>query len=281
MSASACGKIILTGEYAVVFGYAGIAMPAPFHVSTTFKGDTSLNDIEIQWNSGLETQASDLWNNYIQDIINLCISLGSVPPGTITIENTIPLNKGMGSSTAFVIAIAKCLLGEDCEEQAAMIEDTVNPGHSGIDFAVIWNAAPIIFKKDETPELIDLSSNILEGALLIDTGKPEQQTSELVTWVQKRKTALTEPLKTIGQCSKKLQQGGDISAIFKEHNTAQQLLGVVSDKAKSLIKRIEQEGGAAKVIGAGGRTGGSGMVLAMNIDASKIPPEYPVIPLHT
>lgn len=271
VTTTASGKIILTGEYAVVFGYPGIAIPAPFSVTVHFQKDESIGDVELQWDATPE------WKAYVEDIINLCISLGAVPPGIVTIENTIPLNKGMGSSTAFVIALARCLLGEDCEEQAVMIEDTVNPGHSGIDFAVIWNDAPIIFKKDETPELINLPNNLLDGALLIDTGKPDQQTSELVTWIQKRKDALQEPLQIIGKCSKKLQQSGSIAEVFIEHNKAQQLLGVVSDKAKELITKIEQEGGAAKVIGAGGRTGGSGMVLAINIDAEKIPTEFPTI----
>ncbi|PIR54078.1 hypothetical protein COU75_02790 [Candidatus Peregrinibacteria bacterium CG10_big_fil_rev_8_21_14_0_10_42_8] len=273
ISATACGKIILTGEYAVVFGYPGIAIPAPFSVTVHFQKDESIGDVALQWDATPE------WKAYVEDIINLCISLGTVPSGTITIDNTIPLNKGMGSSTAFVIALAKCLLGEDCEEQAVMIEDTVNPSHSGIDFAVIWNRAPIIFKKDEIPELINLPDNLLDGAFLIDTGNPDQQTSELVMWVQKRKDALKDPLKTIGDCSKKLQQSDDILEIFREHNKAQQSLGVVSDKVKDLITKIEQEGGAAKVVGAGGRTGGSGMVLAINIDASKIPSQYPIIQL--
>jgi mevalonate kinase len=275
MSATAHGKIILTGEYAVLFGYPGIAVPTPHSVTAHFQADPMIGDIVLNW------EADEDWVKYVEDIINLCVSIGSVPPGTITIENTIPLNKGMGSSTAFVIAITKCLFGEDCEEQAVMVEDTLNPGHSGIDFAAIWNSEPIKFIKDEVPEFIDLPSDILNGALLIDTGKPDQQTPELVKWIRSRKQELEEPLKIIGECSKKLQESGDLSAVMREHNTAQQSLGIVSDKVKDLITKIEQEGGSAKVVGAGGRTGGSGMVLAFNINESCIPNEYPVIPLNT
>jgi len=270
---SAPGKIILTGEYAVLFGYPGIAIPTPFCVTAHFKQDPMIGDIVLNWD------AEEEWVKYVEDIINLCVSIGSVSPGTITIENTIPLNKGMGSSTAFVIAIARCLFGQDCEEQAVMVEDTLNPGHSGIDFAAIWNGEPIKFIKDKVPEFVDLPSDILDGALLIDTGKPDQQTPELIKWIRSRKQELEDPLKIIGECSKKLQQSGDLAAVIREHNTAQQSLGIVSDKGKELITKIEQEGGSAKVVGAGGRTGGSGMVLAINIDASKIPDEFPTIVL--
>lgn len=270
---SACGKIILTGEYAVLFGYPGIAIPAPLSVDITFRKDVTKGDVVIQWDE------DDMWKQYVEEIVNHCIALGSVPPGELTITNTIPLSKGMGSSTALIIAIAKCLLGEDCEEDARMIENALNPNNSGIDFAVIWSAQPIRFQKEKEPTTIQLAENILEGALLIDTGTPDQQTAELIEWVIKRKNALDEAFASIGQCSEQLEKGTGLMDIFPKHNAAQQVLGVVSDKGKDLIKKIEQEGGAAKVIGAGSRTGGSGMVLAINIDASKIPSEYTVTPL--
>ena len=257
----------------MLFGYPGIAIPAPLFVEVTFTKDITKGDVVVQW------EADDIWKEYVDDIINHCIALGSVPPGELTIENTIPLNKGMGSSTAFIIAIAKCLLGEQCEDEARMIENTLNPGNSGIDFAVIWNAQPIRFQKDTEPTVIDLPKDIVKNAFLIDTGTPDQQTSELIEWIIKRKKSLEEPLKIIGQCSEELKKGADITTIFPKHHQAQIALGVVSVEAKELIKKIEQEGGVAKVIGAGGRTGGSGMVLATNIDASKIPNTYPVIPL--
>jgi hypothetical protein len=46
-----------------------------------------------------------------------------------------------------------------------------------------------------------------------------------------------------------------------------------------LNKFFVQQGGAAKVIGAGSRTGGGGMVLALGIDAEQVPSEYSVITL--
>src|SRR3989344_2135204 len=155
-TASACSKIILSGEYAVVFGYPGIAIPAPLRVTVTFEENPELNDIILDWNGDEE------WRAYVQEIIDCCIALGSVPPGTLTIENDIPLNKGMGSSTAFVIAIAKCLLGNDCKREALQIEDALNPGNSGIDFAVIWNEKPILFRKGADPITITLSADLLK-----------------------------------------------------------------------------------------------------------------------
>lgn len=277
---TACGKIILSGEYAVLFGYSGIAVPAPLKMTVTFEEDTTTKDLTIEW---AEVAGHHEWQQYLMQIIHECGKFG----GKLTIENQIPLGKGMGSSTALVIAVCKCLLGQDCESRAKEIENTVNPRNSGIDFAVIWNSAPILFSKDKPYQLIDnLMNDPLKGALLIDTGEPEQQTPKLIEWITTRRSGdskisapINDALEIIGNCSKRLQQNENLADVIREHNAAQQSLGVVTDKAKKLITKIEQEGGAAKVLGAGSRTGGCGMVLAINVDASMIPPIYPIIQL--
>src|SRR3989344_9472569 len=271
--ASACGKIILSGEYAVVFGFPGIAIPAPLRVTATFMENPHLHDIIVDWDTDAE------WTAYVQEIINCCISIGSVPAGTLRIKNTIPLGKGMGSSTALVIAITKCLLGENCKNEAQRIENALNPGGSGIDFAVIWNEKPILFSKGADPQMIELSDDLLKGALLIDSGAPDQATPELVAWVKTREKEIAPVLKAIAACTERLLKGERLAEVLRDHHREQECLKVISEKGKELIKKIEQEGGSAKVVGAGGRTGGSGMVLAVNIDASKVPSGYPLIRL--
>lgn len=273
--AKACGKIILTGEYAVLFGYPGIAMPAPLAVEVSFHEDESKQNVEFRIQN---LEFCIKWQEYIQNIINLCTEIQPIPPGTLTIQCDIPLGKGMGSSTALVIAITKCLLGNECQADALSIEDTINPGHSGLDFAVIWHQQPVKCTKGEEPELLNLNVN-LHGAILIDTGEPGEPTPALISWVSSRKEDRAEALKTIGSCSDRLLQGEDLSSVIRDHHQAQCALGIVTPEAKELITKIEQYGGAAKVIGAGSRTGGCGMILAVNCSASSIDSRYPVYPL--
>ncbi len=265
LHASAPGKIILCGEYAVVFGHAGIAVPAKQQVEVTYEpGDSDWN---IIWNglSGDRTKA----DAYVQKILDTSPNL---QPGTLHIHNTIPLGKGMGSSTALTIAIARALRIHE-REQVLAIENIVNPGNSGIDFAVIWEEKPVYFKKPSPPKLIDLPPAIidaLQSAILIDTGAPNETTPELVTWITMRHvqgdSAIEPAIHTIGGCAQRLMNGEDFLTIIRDHHQAQVNLGVVSAEAQSLIKKIEQEGGAAKVIGAGGKTGGSGVVIAFGAD---------------
>jgi len=263
-SATANGKIILSGEYAVVFGYPGIAVPAPIGMQVLFE---ETDERSLQWDG-----IPDTWKEYTESIIDHCGELGGKVNGRITVKNDLPLGKGMGSSTALVIAVARCLLGNDCKAQALEIENRMNPGHSGVDFAVIWENAPILFKKNEDPKIIDLKSSLLRGALLIDTGTPNETTPELVAWVKGREQELMPHLETIGECTERLQKLVTLSpvevpqalrSIIRRHHRAQAALGVVPATVQELIAAIEGSGGAGKVLGAGAKTGGGGIVLAI------------------
>ena len=273
-STKAPGKIILTGEHAVVHGYPGIAVPAPLTMKVTLEEDSALKGLQIHWD---DLAGKPEWQEYLKLIISRC----GIHSGTLTIENQIPLGKGMGSSTALIIAVARCLLGDDAQlhDRILAIEDELSPNHSGIDFAVIWNEKPIRFEKGSEPKPIKLPDDILNDAILIDTGTPNETTSELLEFVRNRcsETAVVAALETIGICTERLEDGDDIKSIFADHHKAQVTLGVVPDAVQELIANIEKQGGAAKVLGAGGRTGGGGMVLAVGV--SEVDDKYSVIRL--
>ncbi|MDA1208594.1 MAG: hypothetical protein O2904_01005 [bacterium] len=261
----ATGKIILSGEYAVVYGYPGIAIPANIGIEATFTEDLSRSDLEISWHGIAGGQE---WDTYLEQIISLCNQQNNHLFGKLEIVNHLPLGKGMGSSTALVIAVTRCLLGPDCEEVAMAIEDEVNQGHSGLDFAVIWHNRPVLFRKTSAPEFVDLPE---VNFVLVDTGTPNESTPELIssidTAMQNKDPAMSEALETIGQCTEKWNQPNpDIISIVRKHHEAQCRIGIVPFAVQELIKKIVQDGGAAKIIGAGSHTGGGGMVLALHPD---------------
>jgi len=270
---TASGKIILTGEYAVVFGFPGIAVPAPLTLTAIFEEDRTQDGIKIVWD---EIKGDELWNTYLQDILNIIQQYkGNLIQGTLTIDNQLPLGKGMGSSTSLIIAVSRCLLGQDSEREARAIEDRMSPGHSGIDFSVIWKERPLLFKKGEDPQQIDLPEDLLTNTVLIDTGKPNESTSELVAWIKERENEVSDALYTIGQCTEQLLSAAEIhesplQEIIRDHHRAQIALGVVPSAVQELIKEIEESGGTAKVLGAGARTGGGGMVLAISEEPEKM-----------
>lgn len=43
------GKIILSGEYAVIFGYAGIAISSSAGITVAFEEDSACEGVEVDW----------------------------------------------------------------------------------------------------------------------------------------------------------------------------------------------------------------------------------------
>lgn len=263
-SASASGKIILSGEYAVLFGKQGIAIPSEWKINATSEESQKNDGITIFW-AGVGADA--LWTEYAKKVAQSIIDKTKDISGTITIENELPLGKGMGSSTALIIALCRCLAGPDSAKIALEVENEMNPGHSGIDFTVIWEEKPILFSKGNVPEIITLPHNLLAGNRLIDTGKPGEATPELVAWVRSRQKngepEVLQAIEIIGHCTERILVGEPIRDVMHDHHRAQIALGVVPESVQMLIAEIEVNGGAAKVIGAGSRSGGGGMVLAL------------------
>ncbi|MDD5041163.1 MAG: hypothetical protein PHX87_06725 [Candidatus Peribacteraceae bacterium] len=275
-TAVAHGKIILTGEYAVVFGHPGIAVPAPLAMQVTYEESSTQKAVRstptIKW---LGISGGEAWEDYARKIIlHLEQAQNTSFCGKLTIRNQLPLKKGMGSSTALVIALTRVLLGKQKRAEALAIEDAMNPGHSGIDFAVIWEEKPLYFQKGQDPQTITLPKDVLRGALLVDTGTPGQTTPELVAWVKERAEdpRVKQALIQIGKCTERLRKGEDIRLVFRDHHRAQVALGVVPKPVQTLIAEIERLGGTAKVLGAGGKTGGGGTVLALHKNPDLILP---------
>lgn len=260
-SAAACGKIILSGEYAVVFGKSGIAIPSSMKIDVSFTPKS--NGPIIEWRREAIRASSTVYAKHVAEEIRE----HSGVTGTFSIEGALPIGKGMGASTAMVIAMCRAALGEDCHKLALSIEDKVNPDHSGLDFAVIWEEKPVVFRKGSTPERVMIDRLFLENPELIDTGAPNETTPELVAWIRKRyearESSVVKAIETIGECTERIISGEPLKSVMRDHHRAQVALGVVPEDTQKIIADIEARGGAAKVIGAGGRTGGGGMVLAL------------------
>lgn len=249
----------------MVFGHPGIAFPSQHWISVTWKRDRK-RGLQVQWP---ETDSQPMWKEYAQAIAQRCDKKAA---GTLHVENYIPLGKGMGSSTALLIATCKAILGEDCKAKALDLENEVNPGNSGMDFAVIWERSPLYFRKGHDARYMGMPGEALEHALLIDTGVPNEATPELVAWVKSRmgEPQIAAAIEAIGACTERLAKGEPLHAVMRDHHRAQVTLGVVPPHVAAFIEAIEQTGGSAKVIGAGGRTGGGGMVLAMHETPAEI-----------
>ena len=219
--------------------------------------------------SGTARKEVGVWLTTVRKIAKLIEARIGPVSGKLTIRNTLPLGKGMGSSTAIVVALARCFLGENCKEMALAIEDVINQGHSGLDFAVIWEERPIVIQGNKY-EFTELPKGLQRG-ILVDTGLPTAPTSIIVRALKQRlqtDKVLMDSVNAIGNCTERLLAGEDPLSVFPDHNKELVNLGVVPPRVRSLLDKIQRAGGAGKPGRFGGATGGAGMVFAVHRDVS-------------
>ncbi len=275
-SAFSSGKIILSGEYAVVFGFPGLAVPSSLGLHVSLETSQAGKPLTVQW----EREPTNEWQLYAKEIVRRIQKQRSPLFGTVTISHDLPLGKGMGASTALLIALCRTIIGADCKGIARHLEDSLNRGHSGIDFTTIWEGKPTLYRKGAPPQAVDYPLSYLKDAFLIDTGLPGEPTPELVAWVRQREEDCRSALNAIGSCTERLLAGEESYRVIRDHHRAQVSLGVVPKKVQGLIAAIERNGGAAKVIGAGGKTRGAGMVLALGKNLERVVSPYQTLQLR-
>jgi mevalonate kinase len=267
--AHAYGKIILSGNTANRFGKRALAAPVDLHITAIWdKSDSIQQGLRISWAGEGE---HDIWSSTVRKIIKLIEAQTGPLSGKLTIRNTLPLGRGMGSSTAIVIALSRCFMGQECKDAALAIEDVINRGHSGLDFAVIWEGRPVVIEGNKY-ELTELPKGLQQG-YLFDTGIPDAPTPLIVQSLKERLTReqdLMKSVATIGDCTERLLAGEDPLTVFPDHYRAQVNLGVLPPRVRSLIERIERSGGAAKAARFGGIGGGAGMVFMVHRDTNAL-----------
>jgi mevalonate kinase len=160
ISAAACGKIILFGEHAVVYGRPAIAVPVT-QVQATATIEPSEHGLSINAADLDRTVAVDLNNpiDPLASIVNLTLEHLNCPSSdlAITVHSTIPIASGLGSgaavSTAIVRALAQWFGARlDNAEVNALVYEVEKLHHgtpSGIDNTVIVYQQPVYFVRGQ------------------------------------------------------------------------------------------------------------------------------------
>lgn len=204
----------------------------------------------------------------------------------IEINSQIPIGAGLGSSGVIAITVASAValfLGEAFDKDsiyqiAYMIEQKKHGVVSGGDFSAPCFGGMVWFRK-ETDDLkiirplnFSLPEELAKNFVIIDTGKPEESTGEMVGSVRALLRETPEVVEKFLNSQEKLTK--ELLAVIKNSNESELMriikegernlenVGVVSDSTKQLIKKIEESDGAAKICGAGGKTKATGVLLA-------------------
>lgn len=280
-------KIILMGEHAVVYNYPAIALPFPkarIEALVTFSL-TSHHTLASAYYHGPLDQAPLQITNIRRGVELTLESLKlSFRPLHISIQSTIPVGRGMGSSAAVVVAIVRAICDfyqrslTDYQLQFIVNQAEViaHESTSGIDTLVASTDEPIIYRKSQQPYPFAFH---LDAYLIVADSGQEGQTKAAVGHVrqlkEKRPDFVKNVMNSIGHfveqaydaiCSNDRVELGRLMTY--NHYYLNQL-----EISNPLLDQIVNAAWLAGALGAkltGGGLGGCVIALAENVEAARL-----------
>ncbi len=270
--ASACGKVVLFGEHAVVYGRPAVAVPLS---QTRAHADV----VAAPRGAGLRVIATDLGREVrvtqemagdpLAMIVLLALRRLEVAccDKTITVHSELPAARGLGSGAAVSVAIARALaayVGRAFSPQALAdlafeTEKVYHGSPSGMDNTVIAFEQPIYFIKGQPA--VPLSPGAPITLIVADTGVVSS-TREAVAGVRRaweaehgRYEAWFDACGRIATAGRVALEAGDrarLGALMDENQTVLEQIGVSSPELERLIGAARAAGArGAKLCGAG------------------------------
>lgn len=266
-SAFAPGKIILMGEHAVVHGHKALAMAVDRGMTVRLEerpGPTQLDSPSI--------------HDPRMDAALRCV-LPETGVG-VHIHSTLPIGRGMGSSAALAVALARSALKREgrppthdaVNAHAFAVERVFHGAPSGIDHTVSMHGGAMLYQRNEagpTFEPIELPPLPI---VVIDSGTAGN-TATMVAKVANNIVGNAAHLAAMGdllaQSLPALQRGDDtaIGEAWRENHRLLQAIGVSTPTIDTIVNAaIEAGATGAKLAGAGG----GGIVIALAPDPQAV-----------
>jgi len=295
---SAPGKIYLAGEHAVVYGYPGILAAVDLRLAVlaeksqrlVFEGEelrieeviSDAERAEELWREGKEkSDFSELFSwmktRFRRVVLGMVLKeLGISEPVSLKLAGTRLWGVGLGSSAALALSVClavaelfgKKLRKERLNEIAFKIERLAHGSPSGGDNTAICWGGFLRFQKGVF-ERIEL--DFRPELLLVNTGKPERTTGELVQAVRQLPEDFRNPrLERIGKITDGIIQRlrehdmEGVAELMRENQKILAEFGLSTPKIDRVCRLAEEAGGAGKLSGAGG----GGIVVCWSPDLS-------------
>lgn len=280
----ATGKIILIGEHSVVYGKKAIAFPfAGVGIHTTVQKKPTIH-IQSKYFSGTLDEMKQIasMHNLVLLIEVLQKDL-ALPNFNLSIQSSIPSERGMGSSAAVAVSIVRAIfdwqnLALDNKTLLKYVDYSEQIAHdnpSGIDAAATSGTQPILFEKGHPFEAFPL--NVDAYLLVADTGikgQTRQAVKDVATLVNQKGQSVQAIIDQLGDLTLEAKtaiiqnQAKRLGQIMTASHHLLQKLTVSNQTLDEAVEiALDNHALGAKLTG-GGR-GGCLIVLAKDLQNAK------------
>jgi mevalonate kinase len=272
---TACGKAIIVGEHAAVYGAHAVAIPLHqmrfrFHMSQRPLRLGQAPEVHLKL-------AGHEGSPRLQGVVIRAMELLGIEPFSLDGEthSTLPIGAGLGSSATLCVAVLRALseafnisiTRSRLADMANELEKSFHGNPSGLDTAVVAFEEPVLFAKHKPIEVIPIASHQSYDFALIDSNI-RASTMSMIRIAEphfrgpigERRLARFDALSLEAFESLKSGSIKGLAASMNESGSLLEEVGVVPPNLKDLILRTREIGAlAAKTTGAGG----GGVIIAM------------------
>jgi hydroxymethylglutaryl-CoA reductase len=270
---NACGKVILLGEHAVVWGAPALAIGIERGARAWVDESSETSSLRVRtWNTTVAANGTEPLARAFHDLLEAS-GAASI---SIEAETTLPPGAGLGCSAALGVAIARAIdpeaTPETISERAMAWERVFHGNPSGVDASVAALGGCVLFKKGGPPFRVHHATRLLVCIGHSGRTSETKKMVELVARIRGERRAFVDA--TFAQIAALVDEGraalerGDLAALgtaLDENHALLRELTLSTDAIDSMCEAARRAGAlGAKLTGAGG----GGCVIALVHDAA-------------